>query len=93
MERDERLRGICAIYVDEGLVPPTSEEKCSAIVNGWGYLQSACAFATNATIVSLKIQQNIVTASQLSNLLCHRLHIIRDNIIQQNLLTEDREPT
>lgn len=90
-ERDSRLEKVCQIYKEESLKPPATDvEKCSAVLNGWGYRSDLI----NTDLIILKHKHSIIKANQLSNLLCHKLHVLRDILINDTyLLAEESNPT
>ena len=80
--RENKLRRLTEIYLDEGVKPPESPyEMCSALLNGNSYTYSEEA----DYIFSITSAQHISTANSICNILCHKLHTVRDILINQHL--------
>ena len=85
--RNDKIRTLQNIYIEDGLYPPSStDELNSAILNGWGYMAvvvnagSACSSSCSSSVVtvSLKSTGAIQNANSLCNQLCYRMAVERD---------------
>jgi hypothetical protein len=88
-----KIQDLQQMYTYEDLRPPTTKEEItSAVLNGWGYscnkgyTGGTKNRATFATIT--KLEEKLIPANQLCNIICYHLHVNRDNIIQEKLLSE-----
>ena len=102
-ERHQRMKDFKALFTQEGLEEPrTNEELTTAVLNGGIFRVSVGSrhkhnvegqpMVTKTKIITLK--ENMVTAQQLANLICYKLQIKRDILYSeiQLLPTEGGSP-
>ena len=92
--RTRKLEVLMSIYREDDVRPPqTPAEVCSAILNGVCYTMenmngSDCAVIDDCAVNSVYELSPVlhIQASSICNIICHKLHIVRDNMINSHYI-------